>query len=236
MFISTAYASGASSLIKNDSSLSSYFLSQFENLTPWKIVIGLVMGCLVGLIIAFVYKRCYRGVLYSPTFAMTLMMLTLITTPVVMCIKSDIALSMGMVGALSIVRFRTAVKDPMDTAYMFWALTMGILLGAELYIHALAVVLGISIILFIMTFVRFRNPNGYLLVVHYDDYAEQEITQLLRRSVKQRKLRSKTVTRSGAEMTVEVRLDNKQDLVSAVLNIERVHDATLVACQTEAGQ
>ena len=236
MFISTAFASGASSLVKNDSSLSSYFLSQFENLTPWKIVIGLVMGCLVGLIIAFVYKRCYRGVLYSPTFSMTLMMLTLITTPVVMCIKSDIALSMGMVGALSIVRFRTAVKDPMDTAYMFWALTMGILLGAELYVHALAVVLGISIILFVMTFVRFRNPNGYLLVVHYDDYAEQEITQLLRRSVKQRKLRSKTVTHSGAEMTVEVRLDSKQDLVSAVLNIEGVHDATLVACQTEAGQ
>ena len=235
MFISTAYAS-ASSIIKNDASLSDYFLSQFENLTPWKILIGLVMGCLVGLIIAFVYKRCYRGVLYSPTFAMTLMMLTLITTPVVMCIKSDIALSMGMVGALSIVRFRTAVKDPMDTAYMFWALTMGILLGAELYVHALAVVLGISIILFVMTFVRFRNPNGYLLVVHYDDYAEQEITQLLRRTVKQRKLRSKTVTRAGAEMTVEVRLDSKQDLVSAVLNIEGVHDATLVACQTEAGQ
>ena len=235
MFISTAFAAGASSIVKNDSSLSSYFLSQFENLTPWKIVIGLAMGCLVGLIIAFVYKRCYRGVLYSPTFAMTLMMLTLITTPVVMCIKSDIALSMGMVGALSIVRFRTAVKDPMDTAYMFWALTMGILLGAELYVHALAVVLGISLILMLMTFIRFRNPNSYLLVVHYDDYAEQEITQLLRRTVRQRKLRSKTVTRSGAEMTVEVRLDSKQDLVSAVLNIEGVHDATLVACQVEAG-
>ncbi len=235
MFISTALASGASNLVKNDSSLSSYFLSQFENLTPWKIVIGLAAGALVGLIIAFVYKRCYRGVLYSPTFAMTLMMLTLITTPVVMCIKSDIALSMGMVGALSIVRFRTAVKDPMDTAYMFWALTMGILLGAELYVHALAVVLGISVILMLMTFVRFRNPNAYLLVVHYDDYAEQEITQLLRRTVRQRKLRSKTVTRSGAEMTVEVRLDSKQDLVSAVLNIEGVHDATLVACQVEAG-
>ena len=188
MFISTAYAS-ASSIIKNDASLSDYFLSQFENLTPWKIIIGLVMGCIVGLVIAFVYKRCYRGVLYSPTFALTLMMLTLITTPVVMCIKSDIALSMGMVGALSIVRFRTAVKDPMDT----------------------------------------------LLVVHYDDYAETEITQLLRRTVKQRRLRSKTVTRAGAEMTVEVRLDSKQDLVSAVLSIEGVHDATLVACQTEAG-
>ena len=227
--------SAASGILGKGASLSDYFLSQFENLTPWKIIIGLVMGCIVGLIIAFVYKRCYRGVLYSPTFAMTLMMLTLITTPVVMCIKSDIALSMGMVGALSIVRFRTAVKDPMDTAYMFWALTMGILLGAELFIHAIAVVLGISVILIAMTFIRFRNPNAYLLVVHYDDYAESEITQLLRRTVRQRKLRSKTVTRSGAEMTVEVRLDSKQDLVSAVLNIEGVHDATLVACQVEAG-
>ena len=235
MFISSALADGVKSILKNDASLSDYFNSQFESLTPWKIVIGLALGFIVGLIIAFVYKRCYRGVLYSPTFAMTLMMLPLITTPVVMCIKSDIALSMGMVGALSIVRFRTAVKDPMDTAYMFWALTMGILLGAELYVHALAVVLVIGLILMLMTFVRFRNPNSYLLVVHYDDYAEQEITQLLRRTVRQRKLRSKTVTRSGAEMTVEVRLDSKQDLVSAVLNIEGVHDATLVACQVEAG-
>ena len=235
MFLSTAYADGISSILKNDASLSDYFTSQFQNLTPLKILIGLGVGCLVGLLIAFVFKRCYRGVLYSPSFAMTLMMLTLITTPVVMCIKSDIALSMGMVGALSIVRFRTAVKDPMDTAYMFWALTMGILLGAELYVHALIVVLAISLILMLMTFIKFRNPNAYLLVVHYDDYAEQDITQLLRRTVRQRKLRSKTVTRSGAEMTVEVRLDSKQDLVSAVLNIEGVHDATLVACQTEAG-
>ena len=223
------------SVLRNDSSLSEYFTNQFINLTPWKILIGLLMGCLVGLVIAFVYKRCYRGVLYSPTFALTLVMLTLITTPVVMRIKSNIALSMGMVGALSIVRFRTAVKDPMDTAYMFWALTMGILLGAELYVHALMVVLVISVILILLSFLHFGKGNAYLLVVHYDDYAEQDITQLLRRTVKQRKLRSKTVTRSGAEMTVEVRLDNKQDLVAAVLNLEGVHDATLVACQTEAG-
>ena len=222
-------------VLKSDSGISEYFSNQFMNLTPWKILIGLLMGCLVGLIIAFVYKRCYRGVLYSPTFAMTLMMLTLVTTPVVMCIKSNISLSMGMVGALSIVRFRTAVKDPMDTAYMFWALTMGILLGAELYVHALMVVLAIGIILFLLSFLHLGRENAYLLVVHYDDYAEQDITQLLRRTVKQRKLRSKTVTRSGAEMTVEVRLDSKQDLIAAVLNLEGVHDATLVACQTEAG-
>ena len=199
------------------------------------VLIALALRFVVGAIIAFVYRKCYRGVLYSPSFAMTLMMLTLITTPVVMCIKSDIALSMGMVGALSIVRFRTAIKDPMDTAYMFWALTMGILLGAELYIIALVVVLGISIVLFLMTFFKLANPNAYLLVLHYDEAAEYDINQQLRRTVKMRRLRSKTVTRAGAEMTYEVRLDNKQDLVASMLNIEGVHDATLVSCQTEAG-
>ena len=199
------------------------------------ILFSLALALVAGLFIAFVYKRNYRGVMYSNNFALTLVMMTLITCPVVMCIRESIQLSMGMVGALSIVRFRTAVKDPMDTAYMFWALTMGILLGAELYLHALLVVLVISVILFLMSFLHLSRGNAYLLVVHYDDYAEQDITQLLRRTVKQRRLRSKTVTRSGAEMTVEVRLDNKQDLVASVLNVEGVHDATLVACQTEAG-
>jgi len=152
-----------------------------------------------------------------------------------MCIGSNIALSMGMVGALSIVRFRTAVKDPLDTAYMFWALTMGILLGAEQFIIALVVVAAISVILFGLNLLKFTSPNGYLLVLHYDEDAEYDINQQLRRSVKYRRLRSKTVTRSGAEMTYEVRLDNKQDLVALMLGIDGVHDATLVACQTEAG-
>ncbi|MBQ8555470.1 MAG: DUF4956 domain-containing protein [Clostridia bacterium] len=215
--------------------LSQFFAEQFANLTPMSVALGLLMSFIVGMIIAFVYKRCYRGVLYSPNFAITLVMMTLITTPVVMCIGSNIALSMGMVGALSIVRFRTAVKDPMDTAYMFWALTMGILLGAQQYLIGLVVVAGISVILFLLNLLQFSTPNGYLLVLHYDEDAEYDINQQLRRSVKYRRLRSKTVTRAGAEMTYEVRLDNKQDLVALMLNIDGVHDATLVACQTEAG-
>ena len=222
-------------ILQSDATIQNFFAEQFASLTPLKMIIALCAGLLVGVIISLVYRKTFRGVLYSPNFSITLIMLTLITTPVVMCIKSNIALSMGMVGALSIVRFRTAVKDPLDTAYMFWALTMGILLGAELYIIALVVVLGISVVLFLMTFVRFTNPNAYLLVLHYDEDAEYDINQQLRRMVKQRRLRSKTVTRTGAEMTFEVRLDNKQDLVAAMLNIDGVHDATLVACQSEAG-
>ena len=225
----------AKNLLNSDVNLSQYFSEQFAALTPLKVVIALVMGFVVGCIVAFTYKKCYRGVLYSPNFSLTLMMLTLITTPVVMCIKSDISLSMGMVGALSIVRFRTAVKEPMDTAYMFWALTMGILLGAELYVVAVAVALGIAVIMFLMTFIKFQNPNTYLLVVHYDESAEYDIQEQLRRMVKQRRLRSKTVTRESTEMTVEVRLDNRQDVVAAVMNVEGVYDATLVACQSEAG-
>lgn len=234
---STALADGVSvkSILQSDSPLAQYFAQQSEALTAGKVILALALGLVMGLLIAFTYKRCYRGVLYSPNFSLTLILLTLITTPVVMCIKSDISLSMGMVGALSIVRFRTAVKEPLDTAYMFWALTMGILLGAELHLAAIAVALGISLILFALTFFRFSNSASYLLVVHYDEAAEADIQQLLRAMVKHRRLRSKTVTRNGAEMTVEVRLDDRQSLVASVMNIEGVFDATLVASQTEAG-
>lgn len=209
--------------------------AQFKSIVPGDLFLALGLGFLIGIIIAVVYRKTYRGVLYSPSFTLTLIMLTLITTPVVMCIKSDIALSMGMVGALSIVRFRTAVKDPLDTAYMFWALTMGILLGAGLHLIALIVVLCISVLMFVLTFVKFTNPNAYLLVLHYDEYCEGAIQNELRRSVKSHKLRSKTLTRAGAEMTYEVRLSDQTEVVTRMLDIEGVHDATLVACQSEVG-
>ena len=143
--------------VNNNNALSAFFAEQFANLTPWTVGMGLFFGLIVGLIIAFVYKRCYRGVLYSPNFAITLIMMTLITTPVVMCIGSNIALSMGMVGALSIVRFRTAVKDPLDTAYMFWALTMGIILGADLYLIGFVVVVLIGAIMFMLSIFQFSG-------------------------------------------------------------------------------
>ena len=215
--------------------LTKWASEQMAALTPANVAWSIFCALLVGLMISFVYKRCYRGVLYSPSFGVTLILMTLVTTPVVMCIGTNVALSMGMVGALSIVRFRTAVKDPLDTAYMFWALVMGIILGAGMEIVAFVVVVLIGAVMFLLSLLQFSNPNAYLLVLHYDEDAEYEITQALRRSVKYRRLRSKTVTRGGAEMTYEVRLDAKQDIVSIMLDIEGVHDATLVACQTEAG-
>ena len=152
-----------------------------------------------------------------------------------MAIGSNVALSMGMVGALSIVRFRTAVKDPLDTAYMFWAITMGILVGSNAYVIAVVALLGIAVILLAISYLRLRSPNGYLLVLHYDEDAQVDIESTLKRSVRFYRLRSKTVTRSGAEMTVEVRLDRRVNIVTDMLDINGVYDATLVACQTEAG-
>ncbi|MBR5224059.1 MAG: DUF4956 domain-containing protein, partial [Clostridia bacterium] len=220
--------------IINDASVNEWFSQQMANLSPVKMLLALALGLIVGLIIALVYRKAFRGVLYSPSFATTLVMLCMITTPVVMCIKSNIALSMGMVGALSIVRFRTAVKDPLDTAYMFWSLTMGILLGAELYDIALVVVAGISVAMLGMAFFRLRSPNTFLLVAHYDAEAENEVMSFVRR-IKVQRLRSKTVTPGGVELTVEVQLRERTDIVNTLLDTNGVHSATLIACQSEAG-
>ena len=131
----------------NKSAISNLFSSQTITPSSWlTIVFSLVLAFAVGLFIAFVYRKNYRGVMYSNNFVLTLVMMTLITCPVVMCIKESIQLSMGMVGALSIVRFRTAVKEPLDTAYMFWALTMGILLGAGQFFLTAVTVVGIIIL------------------------------------------------------------------------------------------
>ena len=217
------------------SSFSDWFADQLSNFTPLNVVLALLVALAAGAVIAFVYKKTYRGVLYSPSFTLTLILLCLVTTPVVMCIGSNVALSMGMVGALSIVRFRTAVKDPLDTAYMFWAITMGILIGSNAYVIAIAALLGISVIMLAISYLRLRSPNGYLLVLHYDEEAQVDIENTLKRNVRFYRMRSKTVTRSGAEMTVEIRLDHRVNIVTDMLDINGVYDATLVSCQTEAG-
>ncbi|MBO2516648.1 MAG: DUF4956 domain-containing protein [Clostridiales bacterium] len=216
--------------------IGNWISQQFASISASEIIVALVCGFVTGLLIAFIYKRTYRGVLYSPSFALTLIMMTLITTPVTAAIRSSVALSMGMVGALSIVRFRTAVKDPLDTAYMFWAITMGILLGAGLYLIALVVVIVISLVMILLFFFKLRNPDSYLLVVHCSEFAETAIETAIRRFTKDWHVRSKTMSRGGLEMTIEVRLDEKRlNIVSFIMDIEGVSDATLVACQTEAG-
>ncbi|HHT07536.1 MAG: DUF4956 domain-containing protein [Christensenellales bacterium] len=218
---------------KTDIALGTWWSDQFSRITTIDVITVLVFALISSVVISLVYRKTYRGVLYNPTFSTTLILLTLVTSPVVMAIGSNVALSMGMVGALSIVRFRTAVKDPIDTAYMFWSITMGILIGSKLYIISLIVVTVITVMMIALSFVRMRTNENYLMVLHYDPSAEQEIDAELHRGVKNYRVRSKTITRSGAEMTIDLRLSQRVDIVSHMLDIPGVYDATLVAVQNE---
>ena len=197
------------------------------------VLFSLVLAFAVGLFIAFIYRRNFRGVMYSNNFTLTLVLMTLITCPVVMCIKESIQLSMGMVGALSIVRFRTAVKDPLDTAYMFWALTMGILLGAgQFFLTALAVV-GIAIMITVLVHIQSRSMSSFLLVVRMSDEAERAANQVIN-TIRTRKLKSKTVSSSGIEATYEVRVDKPDALLGKLRGVQGVYDATLVSYSGES--
>ena len=207
-----------------------------QTITPasWlTILVSLVFAFAVGLFIAWIYRRNFRGVMYSNNFALTLVLMTLITCPVVMCIKESIQLSMGMVGALSIVRFRTAVKDPLDTAYMFWALTMGILLGAgQFFLTALAVV-GIGILITVVVSLQSKRVNSFLLVLRMGDEAERSASQIVA-SVRNQQLKSKTVSSNGIEATYEVRVDKPDALLNKLRAVQGVYDATLVSYSGES--
>ena len=206
-----------------------------QTITPssWlTILFSLVLAFGVGLFIAWIYRRNYRGVMYSNNFTLTLVLMTLITCPVVMCIRESIALSMGMVGALSIVRFRTAVKDPLDTAYMFWALTMGILLGAGQFFLTALTVIGIAVLITVLVQIQSKGQNSFLLVLRMGDEAERAASQIVA-SVRNQQLKSKTVSSNGIEATWEVRLDKPDAVLNKLRSVPGVYDATLVAYSGE---
>ena len=207
-----------------------------QTITPasWlTIVVSLVLAFAVGLFIAWIYRRNFRGVMYSNNFALTLVLMTLITCPVVMCIKESIQLSMDMVGALSIVRFRTAVKDPLDTAYMFWALTMGILLGAGQFFLTALTVVGIGILITVVVNLQSKRMNSFLLVLRMGDEAERAASQIVA-SVRNQQLKSKTVSSNGIEATYEVRVDKPDALLNKLRAVQGVYDATLVSYSGES--
>ena len=210
-------------------SFSAIWSSQPISPESWPtILLSLLMAFAVGVFIAWIYRRNYRGVMYSNNFSLTLVLMTLITCPVVMCILESVALSMGMVGALSIVRFRTAVKDPLDTAYMFWALTMGILLGAGAFFLTAVTVVGIALLITVLVRVQARKMNSYLLVIRMGEEAERAANQLVG-SIRVQQLKSKTVSSNGIEATYEVRVEKPDALLNKLRSVPGVYDATLVS-------
>jgi len=212
----------------------SNFLDQVANFSLLDTVISLVLAFAIGLFIFEIYRKTYRGVMYSRSFGITLLALVIITDLVIMTVTSNVVLSLGMVGALSIVRFRTAIKEPLDIAFLFWSIVGGIMLGAGMIPLAVfgSVILGIILLVF-SNHKTLETP--YILVVQCDnDDVEENVNKHLESAVKRFNVKSKTVNSDGIELTLEVRLDDETTkFVNAINAINGVRYASLVSYNGE---
>ena len=199
----------------------------FDQYNISSILVALVAALALGILIFLVYRRFYTGVIYSRTFAVTLVGMTVLTCMVTLAISTNVVISLGMVGALSIVRFRTAVKDPMDLLYLFWAITTGITSGAVMYVLAL-IAAAIMILMIILFYSRQQRGKIYIAVIHYSgDEAGDEVI----RCFGKRKyfIKSKTMRKEKTEMAVEIFCKQADmDFMEKIRAIEHVDDVTLI--------
>ena len=207
--------------------------SFFENITSFSLidtVIGLGFAFLLGLFIYYVYQKTFNGVMYSKSFGVSLLAMTLITTLVIIAVTSNVVLSLGMVGALSIVRFRTAIKEPLDIAFLFWSIAIGIVIGAGMIPLAVfaSLFIGVLMILFVN---KKTSDNPYILVVSCtNEQAEEQILGRVKEAVKKYVVKSKSVSRAGIELTLEIRLkDMTTKFINEISSIDGVTNAVLVS-------
>ena len=212
-------------------------VEQFNQLgiTIPDMVFSLLVAFAMGVFILLVYKQTFRGVLFSKGFAFSLILLSMVTALVIRTISSNLALSLGMVGALSIVRFRTAIKDPVDTVFMFWSITAGIMAGAGLYVVGIIACVGVGFLYFIVSLFYKKGKSPYLLIVRYDPAKSNNIAKALR-TLPRHRIKSRTMTRSGAEITAEVSLKSDElTTIDKFLSVDGVLDASLVSYESEFG-
>ncbi|WP_214630862.1 DUF4956 domain-containing protein [Paenibacillus agaridevorans] len=201
-------------------------LEAFRTISYLDMVLGLAFSFLIGMFIYWIYRKSFRGVVYSYNYNVSFVLMTMITTLVIMTISTNIVLSLGMVGALSIVRFRTAVKDPLDIVFMFWALSAGIACGAKVYPLAVGGSLIIGLVLLYMSKRKVREQVFLLIIRHTEDAANELRGELAKLKTK---LKSKTVRKGFTELTVEISLrDDNTSFVQKISEITGVNDVSLV--------
>ncbi len=218
-------------------SFSDVFKSGFlENINAFSVVdvlLALGLSFVLGLFIFIVYKKTYSGVMYSDSFGVSLIAMSMITSLVIIAVTSNVVLSLGMVGALSIVRFRTAIKEPMDIAFLFWSIAVGIVLGAGLIALAIigSVLIGVIIVIFST---RKIGDTPYIFVISCTDSdAEKAAADLISQRAKKNILKSKAITTSGIELTYEVRIKEDTNFVNDISAIDGVTNAVLVTYNGE---
>ena len=209
----------------------SSFVEKMSSVSILDVFIALALAFVIGLFIMQVYKKTFKGVMYSESFGVSLIALCLITTLIILAVTSNVVLSLGMVGALSIVRFRSAIKEPIDIAYLFWAISAGIVIGAGLIPLAIigSIFIGIVMILFVN---RKTVNNPYILVINCEnDNSENDALKLLSKNVQKYNVKSKTVSPvNGIEMTVEIGLKkNTTGFVNEISKVNGVSNVVLVS-------
>ena len=212
----------------------SSFLENITSVSILDMALALVLAFGLGLFIFFVYKKTYQGVMYSSGFGTTLFALTMITTVVILAVTSNVVLSLGMVGALSIVRFRTAIKEPLDIAFLFWSIAVGIVLAAGMI--PLAVIGSVVIGLILLVFVnRKSHCNPYIAVLSCaDSAAEKAAVQFLESKTERCVVKSKTASKGAVELTLDVRLkDDSTDFINELADMAGVTSAVLVSYNGE---
>ena len=208
----------------------SSFLENVTSVSPLDMVLTILLAFGIGLFIFFVYKKTYQGVMYSSSFGVTLIALTMITSQVILAVTSNVVLSLGMVGALSIVRFRTAIKEPLDIAFLFWSIAAGIILAAGMI--PLAVIGSVIIGLILLFFVNKKShKNPYILVLSCVNHeAEKEAMKFVKAQLDRCVVKSKSAQSGLVELNMEVRLKNDNtDFINALSAMNGVNSAVLVS-------
>ena len=212
----------------------SSFLENIASVSILDMAIALILAFGIGMFIFLVYKKTYQGVMYSSSFGTTLIALTMISTVVILAVTSNVVLSLGMVGALSIVRFRTAIKEPLDIAFLFWSIAVGIVLAAGMIPLAVigSVIIGVILLVFVN---KKTHSNPYIVVVQCDGHeSEENVKKFLGENVQKYVIKSKSAQKGLVEINVDVRLkDDNTDFINVIANLKGVKSAVLVSYNGE---
>ncbi len=212
----------------------SSFLENINAVNMVDMVLCILLSFAIGLFIFFIYRKTYQGVLYSSSFGVTLIALTMITSLVILAVTSNVVLSLGMVGALSIVRFRTAIKEPLDIAFLFWSIAVGIVLAAGMLPLALFGSLFIGLILLLFVNKKSHTNPYIILVTCTDKAAEDRAKELIGKNTVKSVTKSKTARPGSIELNLDVRLkDDNTDFINELGALEGVQSAVLVSYNGE---
>ncbi|MFQ9509994.1 MAG: DUF4956 domain-containing protein [Lachnospiraceae bacterium] len=212
----------------------SNFLENMNSVNILDMIVALVLAFGLGLFIFYIYKKTFSGVMYSSSFGVTLIALTMITTVVILAVTSNVVLSLGMVGALSIVRFRTAIKEPLDIAFLFWSIAIGIVLAAGLIPLAVigSVVIGVILLVFVN---KKSHVNPYIVVISCENHdSERMAMDFLNKQVQRCVVKSKTAQRGAIELNMEIRMkDENTDFINILSEMNGIKSAVLVSYNGE---